>query len=221
MNRFRKIILPLLTLLIAILLSGCVRLEADITIKKDGKADVSILMAYSDQLGSGSGSISEEEIAEYEAGGFIYEEYHEDGYSGFTLKGTDIGVSSNGVDVLGKDDILRKEGNKYILSLDIFSDMSSETLGYFSSISSYGGYMRLNLNLPKEVKILKSNATETNGNTLTWDILKLSNGEEIYAEFTINTMLFVKLFAVAGAAFLILVTVIISVTIVILKKRKR
>ncbi len=79
-NRIRKILLALTVLRTAACLSGCIRAEIDITVKKNGKADISLLMAADSSLAAFTEDdsfslLSPEELENYTQEGFEIQEY--------------------------------------------------------------------------------------------------------------------------------------------------
>ena len=90
----KKRVLAVLAVLVAVMLTGCMRVNVGIDVKSDGKADISLLYAMSDELMSSfsddegdseseTTALSPEEVKELEDEGWVYKEYKEDGYSGY------------------------------------------------------------------------------------------------------------------------------------------
>ena len=193
----KKIIALCLVLVLVLSLTACIRFEATVKINKNGTADVSMLMAASDALASmGDGEsigLSEEEVAEYKAKGFEYEEYADvdAGYTGYILnrKGVDLQSGETKGDETGMESILdgemfKVDGKHVTIDFTPMSDSEYEESGsYLSMLENYGGYLKFNLELP--VKPTKHNATTVSedGKTLTWDMTKLKANESVHAEF--------------------------------------
>ncbi|MBR0425671.1 MAG: hypothetical protein IJK01_06075 [Clostridia bacterium] len=221
-------------ILLVILLSmtACIRFDATVKINANGTADVSMLIAASDALSSmGDGEsqsfgLSDEEIAEYKAKGFTYEEYVDvdAGYTGYTLsrKGVDLKSDNNTTDETGMESILDGDmftvnGRHVVIDFAPFSESEYEESGsYFSLLKNYGGYMKFNLELP--VKPTSHNATTASedGKTLTWDLTKLGAKDTVHAEFDMpSASILIWLLPVIG------VLVIAAVVVIILMKKKK
>ena len=222
MKRLRKKLILLITMLVTVLaLNGCVRMEFNVTVKPNGKLDVSMLCAASDALGSfGDGSMfDDEEMQQLEKDGYTVSKYSEDGYVGYIASMNDIDPSKlasddNCLSEFTSSEHLIKKGNTYILDFDLMDNEDlSESLEYLSMIENAGGYMRFNLTTP--VKAMNHNASSVSedGKTLTWNLLKM-NGEPIHAEFKLpNKMMYI-------AAAITAVLVLIGMAAAIMKKKK-
>jgi hypothetical protein len=213
----QKITLVTLVVLIACLLTGCVKLEANFTVKSNGQVDLDMVLAISESFGSFSDTayaLSDEQVEKLEEEGFTYYPYDQDGYIGYRLVGENIGDKLSDTGIFGDEEIITKSGNKVTLNVpsslwstsDDSSDSSSNSLSGKSLLSTSGATMNVSLTLPKGCKVTSSNATNVSedGLTLTWDLLAMSDNEGIYAEFELpsvqNGILFVAIGAVIVAA---------------------
>lgn len=223
----RRIVALCLALVLILSLTACIRFEATIKINKNGTADVSMLMAASDALasmGDGDVGLSEEEIAEYKAKGFEYEEYvdADAGYTGYTLsrKGVDLQSGENKNDETGMESILdgdlfKVDGKHVTIDFAPMSDSEYEESGsYLSMLKNYGGYMKFNLELP--VKPTNHNATTVSedGKTLTWDLTKLKGNESVHAEFDMPSSILTWLLPIIGV-------ILVAIVVVVLIKKKK
>ena len=189
--------------MIALLLSGCVRYEISFNFTEDEKMNVEMIVAMSDQLSelaggedgdesSSSVQLDEDQIKEYEEEGFTYSEYSEDGYTGYSMKSDDIDLSEiNLSELFGAEDTdsisLTKDGDVYTFSIpDLMGDVTeSEDSEYLDYISMMDGYMRISLALPEGSTVISDNATEKDGTKLIWDLLSLEEGEGCKASFVL------------------------------------
>lgn len=225
----RRIVALCLALVLILSLTACIRFEATVKINKNGTADVRMLMAASDALasmGDGDVGLSEEEIAEYKAKGFEYEEYVDSdaGYTGYILsrKGVDLQSGKNSNDETGMESILdgdlfKVDGKHVTIDFAPMSDSDYEESGpYLPMLKNYGGYLKFNLELP--VKPTNHNATivSEDGKTLTWDLTKFKANESVHAEFDMPSSILVWLLPVIGV---LLIAVVVAV--VLIKKNKR
>ena len=198
----KKIASLCLVIFMLLIFSACIRFETTVKINSNGTADVRMFVATSDAFSSMTESKSiapsEEEIAEYKAKGFTYEDYVDidGGYSGYILSRQGIALQSGNTQdgemdmnslVDGEfDNMFNIEGKHVTIDFEVFSeDEDSEMLSYLPILKSNGGYMKFNLELP--VKPTSHNATvaSEDGKTLTWDLTRLNAGDKVHAEFDI------------------------------------
>lgn len=81
----KKIKYLLLLCLGAICLTGCVKFNANMDIKKDKSMDFSIILAFDKSLLGESGGIKEEDLADIKKQGFTATKYSEGKYEGFKI----------------------------------------------------------------------------------------------------------------------------------------
>ena len=205
MHRFRKrLCIPLILFAVMFILTGCIKVNIDITIKKNGKADISLLFAVQDSLTSlsegESMTISEEEAEQYREEGWEVKDYAADGYTGYILAKSDVDLSSEEI-MEGAESSIRKEGSLYIIDMDLLPDEDpKEFTESASMMKSMGGEFIVRLTLP--VKPEKHNATSVSedGKTLEWDLFTMNVAEPIHVEFrTTNYGLIIALAAVLAA----------------------
>ncbi len=217
MRNYKKALcLSLVLLMLTFLLTGCIRMNVDINIKKNGKADVTILYAVQEALQeSGTGSlIDDDEAEQYKKDGWTVNDYSDDNYTGYTLTKTDVDLSKS--DLLEDSDVnLTKKGSLYVLDLKLLSEEDMDGMKESASmIKSMGGSFTVTLTLPKEP--VKHNATSVSneGKTLKWDLLKMDPDDTIHVEFKLANYTF--LFVIAAA-----VLIAAAAVLLILKKRTK
>ena len=220
---WRKIpILFVLTAALAVMLTGCIRVNMDITMKSGGKADISMLYAFQDSLtammddGEDVG-LSSEEIEALREKGAEVADYAEDGYTGYliTMKDTDLNSTEL---VEGSAGTLREENGMYILDLNLMSDDEESQLDASAAamIQSAGGYFTVSVTLPVEPERHNAKTVSEDGKTLTWDILTMDRSETIHVEYKAeNNMLMIA--AVIGLA---VILAVICIAVLLTKKRK-
>lgn len=224
----RKLMISLAALLVCcmVLMTGCVRYDAQVSVKLSGKADVSVLLASSDDLSEAgdSAGIETDSKQEYEEDGWTVTDYKEEGYTGLIL-------SKKNVDLTGLDDVLndsvsenldikvKKDGFKYtldvLLSDEDDGDESFDPRQILSYIEKADGYMMFSVNLPVKAGANNATTVSEDGKSLTWNLLQAET-QNIHLEFTmlsISTILII-----AGAVLAVLVILILLLK---LKKKKK
>lgn len=185
MNRTKKITALALTLcLMLVLLTGCIKIELDISIRSDGKADVSMIYAMADaELGDGDSAMSDDDIKEYEEDGWTAEAYSEDGYTGVLLKKTDVDLSETEI-LDGSSGSIRQEGNLVIVDLEMVSEEEQADFAETASwLKSTGGSFIVRLHLPVKPEAHNATSVSEDGKTLEWDILEMDVSQPIHVEF--------------------------------------
>ncbi|MCR4946702.1 MAG: hypothetical protein K5929_07165 [Lachnospiraceae bacterium] len=208
-----------------ICLSGCIRMKTDITVKWNGKVDLSLLYAV---IGEGETSDTEKQnldIEQYEREGWDVEAYDKDGFSGYVLRTKNISIDdlvssisetrSEIADDEGGKPSLTKNGFIYTLDWQVFGkEQGDQISAYKNFFSMYGGYMKVALNLP--FGAISSNATSVSYDkrNLEWDLLELGPDQSIHVTFFalspsqiakwIVSALFVIVLLVVGLVFLII-----------------
>jgi len=207
------------------------RFNTTLTIKSNGKFDISMLIAMVN-LAESETAITEEQKQEYERQGWEVEEYNQDNYLGVILRKYDLtpedveeSVESTNTSVSdGAGDFsFTKEGLKYVIDWKLNPESSAsggETNDpdkYAQYFEQLGGFMTLGINLP--VKPIASNATSVSddGKSLEWDLLKLDKEMTIHVEFMlINIWLLIALIAVGIA---VIAAIVIAIVLVSKKKK--
>ncbi len=185
MRRIRSI---LFAIMLAYVLTGCVRLDIDMDIKSNGRCDSKVILAVQEGYSDGNELMSEDDLSSWENGGWEWEHYNEGGYTGYLFTKKNVNIKNGLYDSpegMGME-ISVKDG-KYILQTTFFEDdTSDEVISYKNGIEASGGYMRFVVHLPE--KALDSNATSVSedGKTLTWNLLSM-NKQEAYAEFKLGS----------------------------------
>ena len=187
----KRIIVFILLLVFAMSLTSCMRIEADITIKKNGKADMSLLYAIDQSMNSFGGDDTNidftDEAERLEAEGWDVQLYSDGSYTGYRATRTNVELSETS-DILGDEGgtgTLRKEGSTYILDISGFGDDESveDAMDSLALIKSFGGSIKIRITFP--TKPIAHNATyvSEDGKTLEWDLLDTRLMGKIHAEF--------------------------------------
>lgn len=215
------------------LLTGCVRYRAELEVTKKGTMSFSMLYAMNTEamseslngLGgttSTSSGLNEEQIAEYKENGFDVTDYNESGYKGFRISKENFDPNEerkkaessdySGLETIDKQ--IRFEKNKkgnYEIEITLNDLYGGEDSAYVASLSGaikeMGGFMEVVVKLP--CKAASSNATKVEDNTLTWDLLSMSENSifiELDKRFGM-TLLFARygwVIAIAGVLLILL-----------------
>lgn len=222
---FMKKMAALIVLIMTVLcFSGCIRYRTDMTVKKNGKADIELIYAVYADSDSDKDDELEESIDDLEDLGWEVDKYSKDKYKGLKLTMTDVKLTDleeiltdKDMKEFGFEDFsLKKEGSKYILDWDTNAGKDLKEEGVDSkSLKEYGGYMEFNLELPK--KPIDDNATDVSkdGLTLTWDLLE---EDSVYCEFKVSNP--IGIIIGICIAFLVAIAAAVVVVLTVLKKKK-
>ena len=218
MKQWKKIAATILSLcLLLVLLTGCMKIELDINVKSNGKADLCLLYAMADSAmdaGAGDAALTPEDIEEYEKEGWTAEDYSQDGYTGVVLKKFDVDLSETEI-MEGAEGSIRKEGSTYIVD---FEPVSKEDQADFEETASWlktmGGSFVVRMTLPDKPVSHNATSVSEDGKTLEWDVLSMDVTQPIHVEFkTSNPALII---GIAAA-----VAVVIALLFVAAKSRKQ
>ena len=218
MKQWKTIAATILSLcLLLVLLTGCMKIELDINVKSNGKADLCLLYAMADSAmdaGAGDAALTPEDIEEYEKEGWTAEDYSQDGYTGVVLKKFDVDLSETEV-MEGAEGSIRKEGSTYIVD---FEPVSKEDQADFEETASWlktmGGSFVVRMTLPDKPVSHNATSVSEDGKTLEWDVLSMDVTQPIHVEFkTSNPALII---GIAAAA-----VVVIALIFVAMKSRKQ
>lgn len=207
MKRFSKI---MTLILVAFVLTGCVRKKVTMKIKKNGDIEVSAIDAYASNAGM---SVSDSEKEEYKKNGFKVEDYEADDYKGVKVskKFKISDVSSDSPVTFSIENLMstanpkmfQKTGDKTYKATMVLDATSGGSSGSGADIS-------YTVTLPS--KPISHNADKVDGNTLTWT-LDLGQKKNINYEFSLNgsnNMLWIILGIVGVAAVAIVVVVVLN-----------
>ena len=228
----KKIRAMLVFIICTMCLTGCVRFNTSITIKSNGKADVSMLMAMVDTSEYGydeQSLMSDEERQEYIDQGWEVEDYSKDGFNGYILSKKDVALSELSESMKNtQQDIssdsgdlsFSKQGFKYVIDWQVFDKEEGEQISaYKSYFNMTGGYMKMSITLPVKPSSHNATSVSADGKTLEWDLLNLGSDQNIHLEFSlINIGLIV---AICLIAFLVIIGIIVAVVIANKKKKDR
>lgn len=215
-KNFKKYSMFVLLVMVSLLLTGCVKVNYSMSINKDKSMNLVIISAFDKSLTDSTASMENSDFSSLEDQGFYIEDYEEDNMKGYKFSKSfdniddisDEGEVISNLQFNNKDNnaiFQVKKGflkNTYTAKFessssdnsedstndDLFDGDISEELGDLSEAGISGMDLKFVVNVP--YKALSSNATETSngGKTLTWDMLKLTDGNTIDFKFEIYNM---------------------------------
>ena len=231
MKKLKRLVCILLMVMCLSLLTGCFRFSTTVEVKRNGKADITIVFASVDPQSDNSDDSDEDDEdmrKQLEDEGWDYEVYNDDGYSGYKITKKNVNLKDLAKEMNSGDDSkidvdadklkVEKHGFRYKVSWDVTeSDGYEDSKEYGKNLSTYGGYAKFVVKLP--YKPISSNAhkVSNDGKTLTWYLFDLEQGEAVELEFSlVNWPLIIGL--LVG---LIVVAAAVVVIIIILRKKKK
>ncbi len=233
MKRMRqRITLVLLTVFIAVLLSGCVKFDTSITIKSNGRIDLDVIYAVDTDMKSYLQQVTDSideivsEKSNLAAIGIDCKDYNEGDYSGIRLTGKNIKLSEDFESEFSDYITYERDGKKVSVTAFRSALGSFETDDdTYSAIASAGGSANVRVTFPKGTEIVNSNATSVSndGLTLTWDLLSLSPNEGLRVDFEMPTTATVTFMAafIGGIVGAIVIIVIVAVLLVKYNKKQK
>ena len=192
----KKFAILSILLILAATLTSCVKLDVDLKVKRNGKIDAAVLLATSESVsdfgvGLDEMGFSGEDLKEMQKNGWQIEAYNRDGFIGYRITQSDVGINQIMKVVSQVDgesaDVLTKKGTTYTLDIPVSGILGggaeSELAEMASMLRSFGASMKFRITLPD--KPLRHNATTVSedGKTLGWDLLSMETGESIHVEF--------------------------------------
>ncbi len=218
-------VMVLLTLA-AFCFTGCVRFRTSMNIKSNGKADLTVIYGYYNELIDSEVESEMEDIADaFEDDGWTVDDYKKGDYEGYTFTMTNVKVNDF-EDIFNADcfteDLelgdfeLSKKGSTYTINWDtnVVGDLNEEGITS-EDLKTYGGFMEVEITLPSPAT--DDNATEVSkdGKTYTWDLL---DGDEVELTFTLINVGLIVL--IAAIVFVVIAAAAVVVILLIVKKKK-
>lgn len=237
-----KIVLALVASLF--LMTGCVKYNTTMEVKKDKSMDFTIIYAMdTSSLGdlqeddSSNETLTAEQKAEFEKKGYKIEEYSEGNYKGvklvYSVKNIDD-VSKEGDFNLTLSDMIKEDSDKntfFAIKKDFlkntykanynFEVVDKNDEDYDPSYDATYKQMLPSMDLKFVVtlpdKAKSNNATSVNSNTYTWELNK-DLSTNINFEFEMYNM--TNIILVAGIAILLFVIILVIIILLATKKKK-
>ena len=218
-------VMVLLTLA-AFCFTGCVRFRTSMNIKSNGKADLTVIYGYYNELIDSDVESEMEDLADaFEDDGWTVDDYKKGDYEGYTFTMTNVKVKDF-EDVFNADcfteDLelgdfeLTKKGSTYTINWDtnVVGDLNEEGITS-EDLKTYGGFMEVEITLPSPATDDNASEVSKDGKTYTWDLL---DGDEVELTFTlINVGLII---AICAIVFVVFAAAAVVVILLIVKKKK-
>lgn len=221
MKKVLSLIAVMAILLVA--LTGCVSVNYEVTLNKDGTADVAYIYGFEkemlEQLGASAEDMTSDMKANAETSNYQIEAYSDDKVEGFKAKKHIENLSELSLeDAFGSENVkdseenqikIEKKGPKTVYSQNASIDLSGMDESTESMVT-----MKYVIKLP--VKVGENNASEVSedGKTLTWN-LKAGETNEISFEAESNYLTTIIMISIA------ILLVIIILIVVFLNKGKK
>ena len=238
----KKFKLLLLILMVLIIPTGCMKIEAGVTINKDGSMDYSLITALEKEYADNdtTNKIDEDTIKDFKKKNINVDNYEDDKYKGYIYSvhydnidqlSSMADETSCTIDITEKeiDNVycFKKETNlfttKYIAKFNAnFADTQKDEATSQLDNDTAEKLLK-NMDLKFKVKLPvkpgKNNATTVDGNTMIWDLTDSKLADEKYLSFEFETPN--KLVIVLAAiACLIVVALVIAIIIATINKNK-
>lgn len=217
----KKTIALIMALLLSLItLTGCVSIDYEVKVNKDGSGDISYIYAFSKETLNSFQMSAEDMVAsmkeQAEESEYTVEAYEDDEVSGFIAKKhiEDLSTQMSMQEAFGEEYVKDKEGNGINIKKGMFTTEYSQNAQIdLTGLSELGNSVKMTykVNLPAKAKT--SNATEVNGKKLTWS---LKAGEVNKIEFTATKINILPIIIVS----ILLIAVAAVATLFILKKKK-
>ena len=218
-------VMVLLTLA-AFCFTGCVRFRTSMNIKSNGKADLTVIYGYYNELIDSDVESEMEDLADaFEDDGWTVDDYKKGDYEGYTFTMTNVKVKDF-EDIFNADcfteDLelgdfeLSKKGSTYTINWDtnVVGDLNEEGITS-EDLKTYGGFMEVEITLPSPATDDNASEVSKDGKTYTWDLL---DGDEVELTFTlINVGLII---AICAIVFVVFAAAAVVVILLIVKKKK-
>ena len=202
-------VMVLLTLA-AFCFTGCVRFRTSMNIKSNGKADLTVIYGYYNELIDSDVESEMEDLADaFEDDGWTVDDYKKGDYEGYTFTMTNVKVNDF-EDIFNADcfteDLelgdfeLTKKGSTYTINWDtnVVGDLNEEGITS-EDLKTYGGFMEVEITLPSPATDDNASEVSKDGKTYTWDLL---DGDEVELTFTlINVGLIIAICAIVFVVF--------------------
>lgn len=221
MRKVLSLIAVMAILLVA--LTGCVSVNYEVTLNKDGTADVAYIYGFEkemlEQLGASAEDMTSDMKANAETSNYQIEAYSDDKIEGFKAKKHIENLSELSLeDAFGSENVKDSEENKIKIekkgSKTVYSQNASIDLSEMDESTESMVTMKYVIKLP--VKVGENNASEVSedGKTLTWN-LKAGETNEISFEAESNYLTTIIMISIA------VLLVIIILIVVFLNKGKK
>lgn len=215
----KTIKLIMILMLVLIVLTGCVNINYEVKVNKDGSGDISYVYGFSKETLNSLQMTAEDMVAsmkeQAEESKYTVETYEDDEISGFIAKKhiEDLSVGMSMQEAFGEEYVKDEKDNGINIQKNLF------TIKYYqnaqidlTSMSELGESIKMTYKVKLPAKAKTNNATEVKNKELTWN---LKAGEVNEIEFTATRINILPIILI-----IIIVIAIAILILFILKKKK-
>lgn len=208
-------------ILVLISLTGCVNINYEVKVNKNGSGDISYIYGFLKETLNDLQMTAEDMVKsmkeQAEESNYTVEAYEDDEIAGFKAKKhvDDLSSEMSMQEAFGEEYVKNKEGNGINIKKTLFTREYSQNVQIdLTSLSELGNTVKMTYKVILPVKPKTNNATEVNGKELTWN---LKAGEVNQIEFTATGT------NVLPIIIIVLVVLVVAgaiIAFIILKKKK-
>ncbi len=181
----KKFSVALILVMLTVMLTGCVRGEMNVTIKRNGKMDVSVLIA-TEEPGNLDRLISAREINLRRQEGWKIDEYSQDGYSGYLCTKSNVDVLAGEV-TPGfnlSDGLFSKNDETYVMDIDLYRGQDPTRIhNYLKEARRAGGKLTVTVTVPYPPEKYTATTVSDDGRTFSWDLLDDNTAGKVFVEY--------------------------------------
>ncbi len=208
-------------ILVLISLTGCVNINYEVKVNKNGSGDISYIYGFSKETLNSLQMTAEDMVKsmkeQAEESKYTVETYEDDEIAGFKAQKhvDDLSSEMSMQEAFGEEYVKDKEGNGINIKKSLFTREYSQNVQIdLTSLSDLGDSVKMTYKVTLPAKSKTNNATEVKGKELTW---KLKAGEVNQIEFT---AIGINILPIIIIVLVILIVAGAVITFVILKKKK-
>lgn len=208
--------------LVLIALTGCVKVDYEVKVNKDGSGDISYVLGFTkktlDSLQVTAEDMTESMREQAEKSAYTVDTYEDDEIAGFKAQKhiDDLSTNLSMEEAFGKENVKDQEENGINVKKGLFKTEYSQNAQIdLTNLSNLGDSIKIVYKVKLPAKAKENNATEVNGKELTWN---LEAGKVNQIEFTATGINVLPIIIIV----LVVVVVIAAIVIifVILKRKK-
>lgn len=208
-------------ILVLISLTGCVNINYEVKVNKNGSGDISYIYGFSKETLNSLQMTAEDMVKSMKEqateSNYTVETYEDDEIAGFKAQKhvDDLSSEMSMQEAFGEEYVKEKEGNGINIKKSLFTREYSQNVQIdLTSLSELGDSVKMTYRVTLPAKSKTNNATEVNGKELTWN---LKAGEVNQIEFTATG---INILPIIIIVLVVLVVAGAVITFVILKKKK-
>lgn len=220
-----KKLLSLITmmLILLVILTGCVNINQEVTINKNGTADIACIYGFDksslQQLGTSAENIIDGIKQKAEENEYEIEAYSDDEVEGFRAKKHVNNLSDISLgEIVGEEYVPNTEENQFKLQKkglkSEYSQNAKIDLSYMDETTASMITIKYVINLPTKAGDNNANEVSNNGKTLTWNLVAGKINEVNFTATAFNSTAIIIMCVLVAL-------IVLVVVIIILKKVKK